>query len=135
LLLRHVLTEQNTPIDEGIYIAMMGVKCDSDAQSPWCAPKFKTDFFAREHKMSLERDVLSIKEAARFLRVRVSRVSTLLATNQIIGKNLGTASRPQWRIHRSELVRFLTDFRHPDPPEPRRSTKRLQFLPKPPSFI
>ena len=80
-----------------------------------------------------ERDVLSIKEAARYLRVRASRVQALLTANELLGKNLGTHDRPAWRIHRTELLWFLTDFsKGPTPAEPTpRQTRRLPKLNSP----
>ena len=58
--------------------------------------------------VSIPRDVLTPREAARFLRIRDSRVYEMLKDGTLIGRNLGTREMPHWRILRSEIERFLT---------------------------
>lgn len=52
--------------------------------------------------------VMTAKEASLYLRISRQKIYELLKSGQVIGRNMGTVEKPNWRIHRSALDAFLT---------------------------
>lgn len=74
-----------------------------------------------------DREVFTPAEAARYLRIASARIYELLNSGQIAARNLGDKRRPNWRIHKDALERYLS----PEPEvEVRRATR-----PKPKQII
>ena len=68
--------------------------------------------------------VMTAKEASLYLRISRQKIYELLKSGQVIGRNMGTAEKPNWRVHRSALDKFLTEPPQEDVPSTGGTNKR-----------
>jgi len=57
--------------------------------------------------MEENQQVFTPSEAARYLRIASAKIYELLNSGQIAARNLGDKKRPNWRILRESLDRYL----------------------------
>lgn len=73
------------------------------------------------------REVMTPSEAARYLRIASAKIYELLNSGKVVARNLGDRRRPNWRIHKGELDRYLS-------PEPVAEIRKIS-RPKPKQII
>ena len=61
-----------------------------------------------QHEQKASKEVFTPSEAARYLRIASAKIYDLLNSGQITARNLGDKRRPNWRIHKDALDRYLS---------------------------
>lgn len=67
-------------------------------------------------------DWMTPREAARYLRVRDSRISQWIRNGMLPAANVGSRARPSYRLHRNDLDALLRSFEVPVS-QPRRQNR------------